>query len=109
MPSIGGLAQTCSNPFIEKQSLTNPCVASAWQKMIPKDLTVLQLQEHRGELHKAIEEALRQFVQKTGVIAYVESCRASPRFADGTVEIDLCVYCGLSPGLEDIPPPAAWE
>ena len=73
--------------------------------MIPKLLMVLELQEKRMELHRAIEVALRKFVRETGVIAHVDPCRASPRHEDGTIEIGLCVYCGLSPGLEDIGPP----
>lgn len=73
--------------------------------MIPKSLTVLELQEKRVELHLAIEVALRKFVRETGVIAHVDRCHASPRFEDGTTEVDLTVYCGLSPGLEDIGPP----
>lgn len=63
--------------------------------MIPDSLTVLQLQELRNRLARDIEQLLREFVHKTGVIAHVDKCHAGPRFDDGSVEVDVSVYCGL--------------
>ncbi len=72
--------------------------------MIPESLTVLELQGYRNELRDNIEKLLQEFVCKTGVIVHIDPAHAGPRFDDGTVEVKVAVYCGLSCGLEQIPP-----
>jgi hypothetical protein len=71
--------------------------------MIPESLTVLQLQVLRNRLADSLDRLLRDFVRETGVIVHVEKCHAQPRFDDGSIQVDVSVYCGLSDGLETIP------
>lgn len=68
--------------------------------MIPESLTVLQLQEKRYELQRAIEELMRRFVAETGCCVRIDPCVGSPQFTSGKIDLDIAVSCGLTDGLE---------